>query len=225
MSARLPVTYWSDPLCIWAYVAQDKLDRLMARYGHRLDLTCRVVPVFGSIEHRFTKGSWRKAGPQGRAAATKDVAHRFGHTEVDGACWTQAGVPASSWAPGLAIEAVAIAEDADHAPEGSTAAYQQALRTAFFVDGANIALRDVQGQVANDVGLDWDLIAAALDDGRAMARLYEDHTERERLGVQGSPTWVFDEGRAMLYGNVSEAVLQATVHELLEGVDAGGSRC
>lgn len=38
-------------------------------------------------------------------------------------------------------------------------------------------------------------------------------------------TVVFDGGRAMLYGNVSEGVLRATVAELVAGVEPGASRC
>ena len=36
---------------------------------------------------------------------------------------------------------------------------------------------------------------------------------------------VFDGGRAVLYGNVHEGVLQATIEQLLAGDDAGASRC
>jgi hypothetical protein len=74
-------------------------------------------------------------------------------------------------------------------------------------------------------GIAREGIEGALDDGRALAALWEDHQERETLGIQGSPTYVFDDGRAILYGNVSEGVINATVDELLGGTIAGRSDC
>ena len=47
--------------------------------------------------------------------------------------------------------------------------------------------------------------------------------ERQRARLQGSPTWVFDGGRAVLYGRVNQAVLRHTVLDLLAGLAPGGS--
>ena len=64
-----------------------------------------------------------------------------------------------------------------------------------------------------------------LDDGSALAAVCEDHAEKERLRLQGSPTYVFDGGRAVLYGNFDYAILQSTIEELVRGIDPGGSAC
>ena len=53
----------------------------------------------------------------------------------------------------------------------------------------------------------------------------EDHAEKERLRIQGSPTYVFDGGRAMLYGNFDYGILRSTVEELVRGAGPGGSAC
>ncbi len=220
----IPVIYWSDPLCIWAYVAADKISRLLERHGAELELEHRVVPVFGSVPWRFSQGSWAAAGPEGRMAATLRVARRFGHDEVSARAWVD-DPPATTWAPSAAAKALSLIEARDEAEKGSTGRYLQALRRAFFVDDRNIARRSEQRAVANALGLPWQAMEDELDSGAALASLWEDHQERERLGVQGSPTWVFDGGRAMLYGNVSEGVLRATVDELIAGSDHGQSRC
>lgn len=55
--------------------------------------------------------------------------------------------------------------------------------------------------------------------------LWEDYQEKERLKLQGSPTYVFDHGRAMLYGNFTYGVLHATVEEFLRGLGPEGSAC
>lgn len=224
MATRIPFEYWSDPLCIWAFVAQDKLDTLLAEHGHRLDVSYRIIPVFGSVPHRFAKGSWSEAGPEGRAASTRRVAHARGHAEVTGQVWVD-DPPASSWASGMAAKAAFAMEAAGEAGEGAGAGYLLALRRAFFVDDRNIARRDVQLQLAEELELDRTAFVRRLDDGSALASLYEDHLERESLRLQGSPTFVFDGGRAQLYGNFDHAILDATVESLEKGLDVGGSNC
>jgi len=224
MTSRVRFSYWSDPFCIWAYVAQGKLDRLLLGHAHALEVSYRVVPVFGSVRWRFTQGPWASEGVEGRVRKTAEIAQRFGHPEVSGECWRVAG-QTSSWSPGAAIKAVSLARDAGVCPPHGPASYQLALRHAFFVDGLNIGSRRVQLAVAEQCGLAREGIEAALDDGRALAALWEDHQEREALGIQGSPTYVFDDGRAILYGNVSEGVINATVDELLGGTVAGRSEC
>ncbi len=60
-----------------------------------------------------------------------------------------------------------------------------------------------------------------IDDGSAYAALTDDYQERERLGVSGSPTFVLNEGRQRLYGNVGYRVIEANVQELLHDARAG----
>jgi predicted DsbA family dithiol-disulfide isomerase len=222
--AHVRFGYWSDPLCIWAFVAQDKLDRLLAELGQQLEVDYHVLPVFGSVPWRFREGPWQKDGVDGRVAATRRLAEQFGKREVTGECW-RGDAPASSWSPGAAIHAVLAAEGAQLTSAGSAARYQAALRRSFFVDGQNTAQRSVQLAVAEQLAIPREPIERALDDGSALAQLWEDHNERERLRLQGSPSYVFDGGRAVLYGNFGYGILKATVDELVRGLCQGGSNC
>ena len=221
---KLSFSHWTDPLCIWAFVAQDQLDRLLEELGSRLEVDSRVVPVFGSVAWRFTRGPWASGGVEARVRTTAEIAAAHGHPEVDGSCWRGA-CPSSSWAPGTAIKAVGALERASAAAPGSTGRYQQTLRRRFFVEAKNIALRHVQLETAEALGLTRAGIEQHLDDGSALAALSEDLQEKERLKLQGSPTYVFDHGRAMLYGNFPYGVLHATVEELLRGLGPEGSAC
>jgi predicted DsbA family dithiol-disulfide isomerase len=222
MPSRIEFSYWSDPLCIWALVAQQKLDRLLSELGTKVRVDYRIVPVFGSVPWRFEHGPWAKDGVDGRVAATRKIAEQGGRTDVSGECWRKA-MPMSSWAPASAIKAVFALEGARGAEAGPP--YQRALRERFFVGEANIALRAVQLEVAEDLGLPRGPIEARLDDGSALAAVCEDHAEKERLRIHGSPTYVFDGGRAMLYGNFSDGILHSTVEELVRGIRPGGSAC
>jgi len=218
MPGRLKFSYWSDPLCIWALVAQQKLDRVLGELGEHVRVDYRVVPVFGSVPWRFTHGPWAKDGVDGRVLATRQIAEHGGRADVSGECWRRA-MPASSWAPAMAIKA-AFALDEEVGPS-----YQRALRERFFVGEANIALRAVQLEVAEELALPRGPIERRLDDGSALAAVCEDHAEKERLRIQGSPTYVFDGGRAMLYGNFDYGILRSTVEELVRGAGPGASAC
>lgn len=222
--SKLSFSHWTDPLCIWAFVAQDQLDRLLAEHAQRLAVDSRVVPIFGSVAWRFTHGPWSNGGVEARVRATAEIAKAHGHPEVDGSCW-RADCPSSSWAPGAAIKAVWALEHAGRAEPGSTARYQHTLRRRFFVECQNIARRSLQLEAAEALGIPRNGIEQSLDDGSALALLSEDQQEKDRLKLQGSPTYVFDHGRAMLYGNFPYGVLHATVEELLRGLGPEGSAC
>lgn len=222
MSPRLKFSCWSDPLCIWALVAEQKLDRVLAELGEHIRVDYRVVPVFGSVAWRFTDGPWAKDGVEGRVLATRKIAEQGGRADVSGECWRRA-TPSSSWAPAMAIKAVFALGDGRGDEVGPI--YQRALRERFFVGEANIALRSVQLEVAEELALPRGPIEQRLDDGSALAAVCEDHAEKERLRIQGSPTYVFDGGRAMLYGNFDFGILRSTVEALVRGVGPGGSAC
>lgn len=222
--SKLTFSHWTDPLCIWAFVAQDQLDRLLAELSSRLIVDSRIVPVFGSVSWRFARGPWASAGVEGRVRATSEIAAAHGHPEVDGSCWRN-DCPSSSWAPAVAIKAVSALERAGHCDSGSTERYHSALRRRFFVECKNIARRNLQLEAAEELGIARAAIEQRLDDGSALALLWEDFQEKERLKLQGSPTYVFDDGRAILYGNFPYGVLRATVDELLRGLGPEGSAC
>jgi predicted DsbA family dithiol-disulfide isomerase len=222
MPAHLKFSYWSDPLCIWALVAQQKLDRVLRELGEHIRVDYRTVPVFGSVPWRFAHGPWAKDGVDGRVLATRKIADQGGRTDVSGECWRRA-TPSSSWAPAAAIKAVFALEDGIGEDAGPT--YQRALRERFFGGEANIALRSVQLEVAEELALPRGTIERRLDDGTALAAVCEDHAEKERLRLQGSPTYVFDGGRAMLYGNFDYGILRSTIEELVRGTGPGGSAC
>lgn len=223
-SQRVVFEYWSDPLCIWAFVAQAKLEQILAAAGGRLEVHYHVVPVFGSIPWRFQEGPWAAKGVAGRVEATRRIAQEHGRNDVNGACWAS-DCPASSWSPGAAVKAVFAMERAGAVAPGCAAEYLRQLRERFFVQELNIARRGVQLALAEQLDVPRTALEARLDDGSALAELCEDDRRKQELKIQGSPTYVFDGGRAMLYGNFSFGILHATVEELVDGRLPGASSC
>ncbi len=216
--------YWSDPLCIWAYCAEEKLGRILEEWGDALVVDYRIVPVFGSIPRRMEEGSWSAGGPIGRRDATRRVAEQHGRSDIRGELWVR-DCPSSSWSSGAAAKAAFLLEAREESPAGSGAAYLWALRRAAFERDLNIARRSVQLEVAESVGLSPSAFGALLNTGLPLAALSEDDDDRKAAGVRGSPTYLFDGGRATLYGNFPFEILHGTVAELLRGLGLGASAC
>ena len=66
---------------------------------------------------------------------------------------------------------------------------------------------------------------AAIDDGSAMAALCRDAEMRDEMKIEGSPTWVLNQGRQKLYGNLGYRILEANVREILDRPATGASWC
>jgi len=56
---------------------------------------------------------------------------------------------------------------------------------------------------------------AEIESGAAFAALHRDEQLARTHGVLGSPTYVFNEGRQLLYGNVGYRIIAANLRELL----------
>ena len=52
--------------------------------------------------------------------------------------------------------------------------------------------------------------------GTAIALLTRDYQEAEKLRIEGSPTFVLNEGRQKLFGNVGFRIIEANIKELLK---------
>jgi predicted DsbA family dithiol-disulfide isomerase len=211
----LPVLHYSDVLCVWAYCSQIRIDEIRRGFGGDVAITFRFVPVFGSTASKIGKGWADRGGFSGYAAHVRTIAAGFPHVTLHPDVWERVR-PASSSSPHLFLEAVKLLEGAGPSPAGGLferAAW--AVRLAFFRDARDVATRRVQLELAEELGLPRAELEALLDDGRAMAALFEDIDAQRQQNIEGSPTLVFDEGRQRLYGNVGYLVIEANIAELL----------
>ena len=126
----------------------------------------------------------------------------------------------SSAIPHLMIKAAALVE-------GSAREYELALqlRRAFFEDARNIGQWDVAMDVAIQAGFQSSDLNAVVDDGRAHAQLMSDYSLAQKMGIRGSPSWVLNEGRQILYGNVGYRVISANIRELMKRPSEEASWC
>lgn len=205
--AKIEATYFTDLLCIWAYVSQARMEELNAGFGDAVAVRHRFCSVFGDTPHKIGQA---KGGYEGFNAHVSKVAQRHPHIEVNARLWLDVR-PASSASPHLFLSAVRQAH-----PDGGLAEKAAwALRLGFFRDCRDISTLEVQRDLAAPLGVDLDAVEARLRDGTAHAGLMEDYQAAERLRIEGSPTLVLNEGRQKLFGNVGYRIIQANIQELL----------
>ena len=90
-----------------------------------------------------------------------------------------------------------------------------AFRCGFFRDCRDIARWDVQCELADALGVDINAIEKSIHDGTAFARLATDYQDADKMRIEGSPSFVLNEGRQKLYGDVGFRIIEANIQELL----------
>jgi predicted DsbA family dithiol-disulfide isomerase len=60
-SSRIRIHYFTDVLCVWAYLAQVRLDELIKNNASDIEISYHFMPIFGNTEHRIGEG-WKDKG-------------------------------------------------------------------------------------------------------------------------------------------------------------------
>lgn len=227
------IDYFSDVLCVWAYAAQIRVDELKAHFGAKIELVPHFIPVFGDTRRKIAEGWAERGGAAAYGAHVRGICADFPHVEVHSEIWARSA-PASSASAHLFLKAVEQLQSImPPSPalqarlQGKTLveALAWAIRLAFFRDLRDIARRDTQLEIATQFGLPMAPLLEVLDSGVAMAELCADIELRDRYRVEGSPTYVLNEGRQKLYGNVGYKIIEANIEELLHRPAGQASWC
>ncbi|MBP7814639.1 MAG: DsbA family protein [Phenylobacterium sp.] len=217
--APVRIVYFSDVLCVWAYIAQLRIDAVRQAFGDQVVFEHRFCSVFGDTARKIPAAWGDKGGYAGFNAHLRESAAAFPEIALNPDLWLSVR-PASSWGAHLFLKAVQLDEAAGGSPPGLAESVVRALRHAFFAQGRDIGRRDVQDDVAASLGVELARIQALIADGRAFAALASDHQDAEAMRIQGSPSFVLNDGRQKLYGNVGFRILEANIQELLRAPTA-----
>ncbi len=220
------ISYFSDVLCIWAYIAQIRLDELQTTFQDRIAIEYHFVSVFGNAPEKLAT-RWRdQGGLRGYRDHIQDVVKKFDHITVHPQVWNQV-VPASSMSCHLFLHGIQLLEKKGMIP-ASEKLFEKAVwafRQAFFGKLANIADRRVQFAIAEELGLPIPLLEEQLNTGEPYGELSKDFDRVKEHGVTVSPTLIFNEGRQRLNGNVGYRVIEANIRELLHNPLGEASWC
>ncbi len=227
MRPTLTVAYFSDVLCVWAYAAQIKLDELRRQFGDQIHVEYRFLHLFGDVAARIETDWGDKGGAAGYSRHVQQMAARFDHIDIHPEIWTR-NTPPTSMSCHLFLKAIQLLEKQEEisaTPEerfGGKSVFEQAVwrcRLGFFRDLQDIADWKTQETIASDLNLRLAAIRRQIDSGAAHAALCADLDAKDRQLVEGSPTFVLNEGRQKLYGNVGYRIIETSITELL--VDPG----
>lgn len=215
------VSYFSDILCVWAYAAQIRINAVKEKFGDRVRVEYRFCSVFGDAARKIASAWQDKGEYAGFNSHLRGVARQFPHIEVHPDIWLRTRPPTSASAH-LFMTAVRHwqREKAGEGPSGQAAPiYDQvmwAFRCGFFRDCRDIARWDVQCELAQALGVDIDAIERRIRDGTAFAGLAADYQDADTMRIEGSPSFVLNEGRQKLFGNVGFGIIEANIEELLQ---------
>jgi predicted DsbA family dithiol-disulfide isomerase len=215
----LIIDYYTDILCVWAWIAQRRIDELSSEFSEQIELRFHYVDIFGDVPSKMATQWHSKGGYEGFAEHVRHSATEFDEVVIHPQLWHKVR-PDTSANAHLALKAVELACDATTA-----IAMALTLRTEFFAKGADIGKLDVLSDIFAAQGLDVNSINTLINNGGAMAALMGDYRKAQQQGIKGSPSYVLDGGRQTLYGNVGYRVLQANVEELLKHPAEEASWC
>jgi predicted DsbA family dithiol-disulfide isomerase len=211
------ITYFSDVLCVWAYVSQVRIDAIKEKFAGTVRIKYRFCSVFGDTAQKIST-TWKdKGGYEGFNAHLRQVAGKFPHITLHPQIWRQTR-PLSSASPHLFLKAVQQCDSDPAATADRSDAFEPmmgAFRRGFFEDCRDISRWDVQCDIARKLGADIGAIEARIDSGAAFAGLAADYQDAERMRIEGSPSLVLNEGRQKLYGNVGFRLIEANVQALI----------
>jgi predicted DsbA family dithiol-disulfide isomerase len=216
---KLQIEYFSDVLCVWAWIAQRRVEEMEEEWGDRVSSNYLCINVFGDTQKKFAEGWSDRGGFEGYAKHVAEAAEPFELAVVNPRVWSVVR-PMSSAIPHLVVKAAALVE-------GTAREYELALqlRRAFFEDARDIGQLDVAMEVAVQTGFQSNDLNAVIDDGRAHAQLMSDYDLAQKMSIRGSPSWVLNEGRQIIYGNVGYRVISANIRELIKRPSEEASWC
>jgi predicted DsbA family dithiol-disulfide isomerase len=210
------ISYFSDVLCVWAYIAQIRLDELLTTFPDDVTLEHHFTPIFGNAREKLDARWKDRGGLAGYAKHVCTVAKPYTHVRVNPDTWAVC-TPTSSLSCHLFLCALraAIRTEPAALPDHAFARTAWALRLAFFERAEDVSRRAVQCATAESLGIPLQPIERALETGSAHAELARDLDLVREHTVTVSPTLVFNEGRQRLNGNVGYRVIEANIRELL----------
>lgn len=232
MEKHIKLSYFSDVLCFWAYAAQVRLDELKKTFGTKIEVEHHFISVFGNTEQRIGEG-WKDRGSyHGFAEHILNAAEGFPQIQVNTDLWMQSS-PKTSAMSHCFLKAIQSLEtkgliSSEINTESGKTLFEESLwkvRCAFFEDALDISNISILKNIAEELYLPMADIEQSLNDGSAMAALMSDMEKKEELKLEGSPSFILNDGRQKLYGNVGYRVIEANVTELLERDDNQLSWC
>jgi predicted DsbA family dithiol-disulfide isomerase len=219
MSTPLIIDYYSDVLCIWAWISQRRITELKEQWGDKIEINYHYLNLFGDTKTRMLEQWGSKGGYDGFAKHIVDSAAPFDNAPVNKNVWKKTR-PTTSANAHAVLKAVGLSYSDDESEK-----LCRLIQKSFFVDCLDIGQVEIVMTLAKSIGLDRNKLKSLIDSGQAMASLMQDYKNAIELNIQGSPSWIMNNGRQTLFGNVGYRILNANIKEVLEHPAQEASWC
>jgi predicted DsbA family dithiol-disulfide isomerase len=219
MTQALVVDYYSDVLCVWAWIAQRRIDELNKKFGNKIQFSYYYVDIFGDVATKMETQWTAKGGYDGFEAHVKHSCDDHDSVVINSNVWNTIK-PTTSANAHLVLKAIEL-------NFGKSAGIDMALaiRKGFFESAIDISNLECLYQLIESSGLEAEQVKASVNGGQAIAALMSDYQQATKNAIKGSPSYVIDGGRQTLYGNVGYRVLSANIEELLKNPANEASWC
>lgn len=218
------IDYFSDILCVWAYIGHARTNELQTQFPNQLAWTWHYLPVFGDAPGKWQSQWQDRGGVAGYAKHVEELIADFDHVQINPDCWATIQPPSSAPAH-LWLAAARIAEQNGELPVKTEEGLAWALRKAFFEEAIDIAKQSELISVCHTLGLDSKHLLDYVTNGTAYAALCHDMLKARDANIRVSPTFVFNDGRQQLTGNVGYRIIEANIKELIEHPEKQQSWC
>lgn len=219
MSKPVVVNYYSDILCVWAWIAQRRIEELNETLADKVEIRYHYLDVFGDAITKIPTQWSDKGGYDGFAKHVVESAAPYDDAPVNSDIWHKVR-PTSSANAHLVLKGVELAFG-----KKNSISLALAFRQAFFIAAKDISKLDILFDIIEGAGLDSTQVNSTLNDGSAMAALMHDYQQAKAQSLKGSPSYIIDDGRQVLYGNVGYRVLLANIEEQLKSPSNEASWC
>jgi predicted DsbA family dithiol-disulfide isomerase len=220
-SVVIKIDYFSDVLCVWAYGGQIRLDELQREFAGNILIRQHFMPLFADTRTRIGEGWKDKGGFAGFGQQMREVCGQWEHTRLHAGVWSECR-PASCTgahvflkAAGLCLGVEPVDEDSDVDARGRFDRLVVRVRMAFFEQARDISSLPVLLDLLEPGDPRPNDVARTIENGEAYAALHRDERLLKDYGVVGSPTYVFNDGRQLLYGNVGYRIIASNLRELM----------
>jgi len=213
----IEISYFSDVLCVWAYVAQVRLEELKRTFTKKIEITPYHVTLFGDTHQRIAIGWEKRGGYSAFGDHVQDVCSEFPELEINPRVWKYCR-PKSSGVSHLFLKAIQMINTSNPAQKQRgdlVKLIEWEIRLAFFRDARDISDMNVLLDIASKYSINKADIENHLNDGSAMALFCREMTMKEEYKLEGSPTYLLNNNRQKLYGNVGYKIIEANVMELI----------
>jgi predicted DsbA family dithiol-disulfide isomerase len=187
----MEIEIWSDIICPFCGIGNARLERAIAEFEHRDDVT--VVHRSFQLDPTAPVGETRSVSEmlQKKYGLTGDQLAAQ-HARLEQTAAEEGLVPYRLSDNRVGNTALAHELAAHAAEHGLAAEAWRALYRRYFGEAGDVFSLDGLVELAGEIGLDPDETRAALTDGRYTKQVWREAADAQRLGATGVPFVVID---------------------------------